>query len=1822
MVLEDDKKLIGTLITEVLHSFIEEEDEIMLLIIQTLLEFALWRSDEIHDALLLKLTNKIFYFYSITTLKLHTNTCKLSMSRIIKNLWIKSQELFKKDRLISKNNLTNINTQNSTRKIIGNKKEKEKETEKEQEKEKEKEKRKEKKEENKKKEDPRFNNIYEKDIYLIFKSLCMELNKKTNSKNWDNDEIFEITLRKKLYSYELILEILNNCGKFTTKSYPFFFKLIQKKLFREILKSGSSTNLNILQIVHSIFLKIYSNYRYKLKKEIYSFLNKNIISFLKANKRNFVEKIAILKLLYALLKDPKNLIEIYFNYDYVSKMKLNNINENKNGKTTNENKNIFEQLVQIIANIINGNGIKRQINSRERYFTLIDYSKLRNFSFQLVIMITRSMYLWCNNLFLSDDYQNIYSKYSSFSERGFKEIGGEIKAIEKNKKKHSIDPLSLSSRDLGEQMIKNGKINDKITYRGILLFNEKSKNGINFLIKNSIIKGEPDSIYKFLKNKDYNLKRAKIGEYLGNSNELNQRVLNNWMKKLDFTNLNILNALSLLLKDFSFPNNLKKIDQILIKFAECYCLANPNNFKSSTFALIFIYQIINLYFNLKNPIIIQKITKENFMIQNKKLNPHKNFSKNYILEIYEKIYRLIELENKDLHNEIEKKQVDNYGGGDEKEIEIKTEVGGVVEFDEGVIDKIDVMGNETETDDESKGENTNDKENDIKKDLHNEIEKKKEDNDGGGDEKEIEIKIEEENVIDVDVDVDERRNDEIKVKGNDDINELIHLNFSKNLENLFLSLKIKYSIFEIKSQNELNNFFLNKAIKKKIFYPVSLNIYIKSMISINWEFIINCFIVILNKTEDPKLIKYGMTGFRLLIKLTSKFFLLNIQKCVVKELIKSITIIKSKNITKKKLIIIDEIIHFCINEGMFLGPSWEIIFSYFFDLLKLGIIYFSGEKIVKNLDQDFFKEKNKNNYSFSKNNNIKVKNDDEKINDDVGNYSNDDSINDQGGDEINNEKHKIIEINKKKKKINEMKPLEFIVFNEKNIKIKIKPKIIEEIFQNSNYFNNEIFLEFFSILLQIAEKEHKELKKRIPFFLQKAFDVIYYNMSRTTICLSRILEMIFNCIKKIINQDINEKQMVLMFYLNSLRKISKIFLNKPELLNYQLQLKLLEPYNYLIQYHFNLKNVEYALKCVHYLIIKRNKNLKSGWIMIFNILISSIKLSNQKIINYSFRILSEIYLNYFHQIKEHFILLVNTFFAFVEFSENSAINLNALDHISKISQWFEVNQKEFLILNGNVDVVKSIGIGDGDDDNDDDDDVDGDENISEQLVYKYWFPFYIGLSKITSSTSNSISNDLKKLSNKLLFEILERSCDKIGKQTWKLIFKTIIIPIFDDVISNNKQNDEKKYSIRNQSNGNDYGSGSGSGSGSGFDEGYKNKKEDVNNEGEKKNGQGYLIKKWIKSMHYDFFQNIIDLIIAEYDQISFLIGDLLSFFELILKNNPCFGSVLIPLIDKLIEKRGKQFNKEIGTIFTQKFSQFLTNTLSKTLLDNYSKIEKNKNGSLLNKNIDQKNVVNGVDSEGGVTLNSVSSGINDFVGDFNNDEIYLENLSSKIIEIGSRVKSHSSIHLNLLQVAKNLFKHIFTKIGKNDILLFVDSVKKSFQFARNFQNNYNLRILLFQRGFITKQIPNLLHQEYFAKKTYLYFINLMFKSQNEKYQTLSKKRLLKHALYFLKDFNQKIFQLKNQQFPSISKNIIENDLREQMFLEFQITLTISEPLVVYILEVLLNLDQKMLTHFLSMGGYTELTKLFHVESSQLLNQLVLLLNRIGKFYNIPKIIKN
>lgn len=63
------------------------------------------------------------------------------------------------------------------------------------------------------------------------------------------------------------------------------------------------------------------------------------------------------------------------------------------------------------------------------------------------------------------------------------------------------------------------------------------------------------------------LDKSVIGDYLGDGDEFNQRVMYAYVDAFDFASVNIVQALRTLLNKFRLPGEAQKIDRIMEKFA-------------------------------------------------------------------------------------------------------------------------------------------------------------------------------------------------------------------------------------------------------------------------------------------------------------------------------------------------------------------------------------------------------------------------------------------------------------------------------------------------------------------------------------------------------------------------------------------------------------------------------------------------------------------------------------------------------------------------------------------------------------------------------------------------------------------------------------------------------------------------------------------------------------------------------------------------------------------------------------------------------------------------------------------------------------------------------------------------------------------------------------------------------------------------------------------------------------------------------------------------------------------------------------------------------
>ena len=129
---------------------------------------------------------------------------------------------------------------------------------------------------------------------------------------------------------------------------------------------------------------------------------------------------------------------------------------------------------------------------------------------------------------------------------------------------------------------------------GLSLFNDVSaKKGIEFLINVQILKRDPREVAALLL-RTRELRKSRIGEYLGGADSFRIEVLDAYVRSLVFTGLGFEMALRSFLSAFCLPGEAQQIDRVLEKFAYRYCEQNPTLFDKPDTAYLLGFAIIML----------------------------------------------------------------------------------------------------------------------------------------------------------------------------------------------------------------------------------------------------------------------------------------------------------------------------------------------------------------------------------------------------------------------------------------------------------------------------------------------------------------------------------------------------------------------------------------------------------------------------------------------------------------------------------------------------------------------------------------------------------------------------------------------------------------------------------------------------------------------------------------------------------------------------------------------------------------------------------------------------------------------------------------------------------------------------------------------------------------------------------------------------------------------------------------------------------------------------------------------------------------------------
>jgi brefeldin A-inhibited guanine nucleotide-exchange protein len=199
-----------------------------------------------------------------------------------------------------------------------------------------------------------------------------------------------------------------------------------------------------------------------------------------------------------------------------------------------------------------------------------------------------------------------------------------------------IPPSTPVVDDDPEQLEKEKQRKTAIN-NAIKQFNFKPKRGIKLLVSEKIIPSDsPEDIAQFLL-KEERLDKAQIGEFLGEGDEKNIAIMHAFVDAMDFTKRRFVDALRHFLQAFRLPGESQKIDRFMLKFANRYVTGNPNAFANADTAYVLSYSVIMLNTDQHSRQVVKRMTKQDFIKNNRGINDNTDLPDEYLNGIYDEI---------------------------------------------------------------------------------------------------------------------------------------------------------------------------------------------------------------------------------------------------------------------------------------------------------------------------------------------------------------------------------------------------------------------------------------------------------------------------------------------------------------------------------------------------------------------------------------------------------------------------------------------------------------------------------------------------------------------------------------------------------------------------------------------------------------------------------------------------------------------------------------------------------------------------------------------------------------------------------------------------------------------------------------------------------------------------------------------------------------------------------------------------------------------------------------------------------------------------------
>ncbi|KAI9741473.1 MAG: guanine nucleotide exchange protein for ADP-robosylation factor [Claussenomyces sp. TS43310] len=506
--------------------------------------------------------------------------------------------------------------------------------------------------------------VYIRDAYLVFRSFC-----NLSAKILPPEQLFDVKgqpMRSKLISLHLIHTLLNNnilvftsplCTITNSKSNEptGFLQAVKYYLCLSITRNGASSVDKVFEVCCENFWLMLKYMRASFKKEIEVFLNEIYLALIERRTSPISQKLYFMGILQRFCADPRALVESYLNYDCdrtavdnmfqrliedLSKASSAPVTispiqqqqyEERMGKTHGSDWQNRGTLPPPLSTASMSHQQEHESEIPKEYI-------VKRQALDCLVETLRSLVNWSQ--------QGIADTTANYADTDPRPSVDDVReSIEPMMNDSSArftngDSSSSLNTPIAEDdpaELEKAKQRKTAMANAIKQFNFKPKRGIKLLISEGFISSDgPQDIAHFLLQ-DERLDKAQIGEFLGEGDPKNIEIMHAFVDAMDFAKRRFVDALRQFLQSFRLPGESQKIDRFMLKFANRYVTDNPNAFANADTAYVLAYSVIMLNTDLHSVKVARRMTREDFIKNNRGINDNANLPDEYLIGIYDEI---------------------------------------------------------------------------------------------------------------------------------------------------------------------------------------------------------------------------------------------------------------------------------------------------------------------------------------------------------------------------------------------------------------------------------------------------------------------------------------------------------------------------------------------------------------------------------------------------------------------------------------------------------------------------------------------------------------------------------------------------------------------------------------------------------------------------------------------------------------------------------------------------------------------------------------------------------------------------------------------------------------------------------------------------------------------------------------------------------------------------------------------------------------------------------------------------------------------------------